>query len=84
MSSPSIYLNTPEECAGGTSFYTKLNDNPPTEYVTDSTDSWELLGIAPMVYNRMVLYIQSVPHTAYVKPGMFTGDLYRLNQQFFI
>ncbi len=79
-----IYLNTPEECAGGTSFYTKLNDDPPTEYVTDSTDSWELLGIAPMVYNRMVLYIQSVPHTAYVKPGMFTGDLYRLNQQFFI
>jgi len=32
----------------------------------------------------MVLYNQAVLHTAYVKPGMFVDDNYRMNQQFFI
>lgn len=96
-----IYLNTDEECAGGTSFYkfggkpyyedtsvTHTLDvegkHPVNEYITDSIMDWELIGIAPMKFNRMVLYNQAVLHSAYVKPHMFTGDLYRLNQQFFI
>ena len=96
-----IYLNTANECDGGTSFYkfggkpyyedtsvTHTLDvegkHPVTEYVTDSIMDWKLIGIAPMKFNRMVLYNQAVLHSAYVKPHMFTGDLYRLNQQFFI
>lgn len=91
-----IYLNKDNECAGGTSFYTfngqdnissnSLNKHgkPLDRYITDSVGDWELVGIAPMKYNRMVLYNQSILHTAYVKPEMFTGDLYRINQQFFI
>lgn len=91
-----IYLNTPEECAGGTSFY-KFNgstsnrsghiDKEKTKiidhYLTDSVGDWEMIGIAEMVYNRMVLYNQNALHTAYIKPDMFV-DTYRINQQFFI
>jgi len=93
-----IYLNTDEESAGGTSFYTFAGSDsvspinfydenqtqPITEYITDSVGDWKLVGIAPMKYNRMVLYNQNVLHTAYVKPDMFTNNLYRINQQFFI
>ncbi len=96
-----IYLNTANECDGGTSFYefggkTYFEDpsvahtldvegkHPVTEYINDSIMDWKLIGIAPMKFNRMVLYNQAVLHSAYVKPYMFTGDTYRLNQQFFI
>jgi len=96
-----IYLNTANECDGGTSFYefggkTYYEDpsvahtldvegkHPVTEYINDSIMDWKLIGIAPMKFNRMVLYNQAVLHSAYVKPYMFTGDTYRLNQQFFI
>ena len=58
--------------------------HPVTEYINDSIMDWKLIGIAPMKFNRMVLYNQAVLHSAYVKPYMFTGDTYRLNQQFFI
>jgi len=37
-----------------------------------------------MKFNRFVLYEQNILHTAYVKPGMFEDDLYRLVQMFFI
>ena len=43
-----------------------------------------MTGMVPVKFNLMVLYLQNVWHTAYVKPGMFTDDVYRLNQQFFI
>lgn len=93
-----IYLNTDEECAGGTSFYTfgqkdnaqptnfyDVNQTQPIkEYITDSIGDWKMVGIAPMKYNRMVIYNQNVLHTAYVKPDMFIDDVYRINQQFFI
>lgn len=96
-----IYLNTPNECNGGTSFYKfggKTYYEDPSikhtldiagkmhvsEYITDSIVDWELLGIAHMKFNRMVLYNQAVLHTAYVKPHMFRDKLYRINQQFFI
>ena len=96
-----IYLNTADECQGGTSFYTyggkthyddqhqmqtldKAGKIPINQYITDSIGDFEMIGMAPMIFNRMVLYNQAVLHTAYVKPGMFVGDNYRLNQQFFI
>ena len=64
----SIYLNTDHECSGGTSFYE--ND--------------EFLGYVEMRYNRMILYLQNVQHTAYMEEGSFEGNKFRINQQFFI
>lgn len=57
---------------------------PVTKYINDSIYDWEMIGMVPMVFNRMILYNQAMLHTAYVKEGMFVGDNYRLNQQFFI
>lgn len=93
-----IYLNKDDEADGGTSFYTfggkdnaipvnfyDVNQTIPVDkYITDSVGDWELVGMSPMKYNRMVIYNQNILHTAYVKPDMFTNDLYRINQQFFI
>ncbi len=95
-----VYLNTPEECAGGTAFYT-FNGNlyadkitaktidkegkiPPDHFVVDDCGDWKKVGLAEMKYNRMVVYSQNIFHSAYIKPGMFTNGVYRLNQQFFI
>lgn len=87
-----IYLNTPEECNGGTSFYTfngsqegpGLNEGLQNMYVTDSIGPWEMIFLAEMKFNRFVLYEQNILHTAYVKPGMFENDVHRLVQMFFI
>jgi hypothetical protein len=87
-----IYLNTPDECHGGTSFYTfngsqagpLVTEGIQQEYVTDSVGPWEMLFLAEMKFNRMVLYEQNILHTAYVKPGMFEDKVYRLVQMFFI
>tara|TARA_B100000123_G_scaffold82881_1_gene59773 strand:- start:4172 stop:4879 length:708 start_codon:yes stop_codon:yes gene_type:complete len=57
---------------------------PVTKYISDTIHDWEMIGMVPMKFNRMVLYNQAVLHSAYVKEGMFEGDEYRLNQQFFI
>ena len=65
----SIYLNLPEECSGGTSFFD--NDG-------------NYLGYVEMKFNRMVLYIQNVQHTARMEFNSFVGGNYRINQQFFI
>jgi len=40
--------------------------------------------VAEMKYNRLVMYPGNVAHTAYMKPDMFTGDLYRLVQMMFV
>ena len=37
----------------------------------------------PMRFNRMVLYLQNVWHTAYVKPVCLPNDVYRLNPTVF-
>lgn len=84
-----IFLNTPEECKGGTAFY---NYHGPwdgdvkktKEYITDSNGLWELIHIAEMKYNRFILYQANVLHTAYIKKDMFNSGVYRLNQMFFI
>jgi hypothetical protein len=87
-----IFLNTPDECAGGTSFYTYKGKQegpnpksvPTTTYITDSDGDWELIYLAEMKFNRMVLYEQNILHTAYIKPDMFTNGTYRLLQMFLI
>ena len=87
-----IYLNKPKECQGGTGFYTYngMQVNPDQdgiwrkEHVTDSVGPWELIHLAEMKYNRMIMYPDQVLHSAYDKPGWFEGDNYRLVQVFFI
>tara|TARA_B100001079_G_scaffold118387_1_gene101832 strand:+ start:668 stop:1252 length:585 start_codon:yes stop_codon:yes gene_type:complete len=63
-----IYLNTDEECSGGTSFYNM---------------SGEFVGTVDMKFNRMILYEQCVPHKAFLEEGTFV-DNYRISQQLFI
>ncbi len=87
----SVYLNTPEECNGGTAFYTYKGSQfgpqpgtvPRTTFITDSQGDWEMIYLAEMKFNRMIMYQQNILHSAYIKPGWFK-DIYRLNQMFFI
>ena len=62
-----IYFN--KECTGGTAFFSKTTR--------------QMLGIVEMKYNRMLLYKQDSPHTAYIEDNTFI-DRYRISQQFFI
>jgi len=62
-----VYFN--KECEGGTAFFSKITR--------------QMLGIVEMKYNRMLLYKQNSPHTAYIEEETFV-DTYRINQQFFI
>lgn len=94
-----IFLNTDDECAGGTAFYSfadKIYSNKnyntidvqgtqkPNKYIIEDEGDWKKLYVAEMKYNRMIFYQQNIFHTAYLTDKMFLGDTYRLNQQFFI
>lgn len=94
-----IYLNTEEECAGGTAFYaldnkiiSEFNHNfldihgtiKPTKFVIEDEGDWKKIHLVEMKYNRMILYQQNIFHSAYIHDKMFTNNIYRLNQQFFI
>ena len=87
-----VYLNKPKECKGGTGFYTYKGQqvNPmqsgiwDEEYVDDSVGPWDLIHLAEMKYNRMIMYPDNILHGAYDKPGYFEDDTYRLVQTFFI
>ena len=87
-----IYLNKTKECKGGTGFYTYKGQqvNPmqsgiwDEEYVDDSVGPWDLIHLAEMKYNRMIMYPDNILHGAYDKPGYFEDDIYRLVQTFFI
>ncbi len=60
------------------------NQDEQDNYITDSQGPWELVHLAEMKYNRMIMYPDNILHTAYDKPGFFEGDTYRLAQVFFI
>ena len=87
-----VYLNKPKECKGGTGFYTYKGQqvNPiqsgvwREDFVDDSIGPWELIHLAEMKYNRMIMYPDNILHGAYDKPGYFEDDIYRLVQTFFI
>ena len=87
-----IYLNKGDECKGGTGFYTYKGHqvNPKQDglwdkdYVCDSIGPWELMHLAEMKFNRMIMYPATVLHAPYDKPGFFEGDTYRLTQVFFL
>jgi hypothetical protein len=92
-----IFLNTDDECQGGTAFYTYNNEMTgmaqymdaaktryPDHFIVDDVGGWKMIELIPMKFNRMILYPQCIYHNAYIKPEMFVGDVYRLNQVFFI
>lgn len=94
-----VFLNTEDECAGGTAFYSfadkiysDKNYNTvdiqgttlPNKFIIEDEGDWKKLYVAEMRYNRMVFYQQNIFHNAYIDETMFLGDTYRLNQQFFI
>lgn len=92
-----VYLNTPEECSGGTAFYkfkgskyVDLDNIDPDlmvydKYLLESDgENWEKLYLAEMKYNRAILYRQNVLHTPYILPNTFTDEKPRLIQMFFI
>ena len=87
-----VYLNKPKECKGGTGFYTYKGQqvNPlqsgvwREDFVDDSIGPWDLIHLAEMKYNRMIMYPDNILHGAYDKPGYFEDDIYRLGQTFFV
>jgi hypothetical protein len=81
-----IGLIADQHCQGGTAFYTpKLDTTPPNEYVTDTTQGWQLDHIAQLAWNRLVIYPTNYWHTPYIKPTWYTSpDNLRVTQQFFI
>jgi hypothetical protein len=91
-----IYLNTDDECSGGTSFYT-FKGNKTVDlsnldielkeyqhYVQESDEHWTKQYLAEMKFNRLVIYKQNVLHTPYILPNTFTDESPRLIQMFFI
>jgi hypothetical protein len=92
-----IYLNTPEECSGGTAFYKYKGEKTidlsdldvalkDYDYYVQESDGehWEKIHLAEMKYNRMVIYKQNILHTPYILPNTFTDEKPRLMQMFFI
>lgn len=92
-----VYLNTPEECSGGTAFYkfkgskhVDLSNLDPDlmvydQYLLESDGkNWEKLYNVEMKFNRLILYRQNILHTPYITPNTFTDETPRLNQMFFM
>tara|TARA_E500000331_G_scaffold215513_1_gene206647 strand:+ start:2229 stop:2903 length:675 start_codon:yes stop_codon:yes gene_type:complete len=89
-----IYLNKPEECAGGTNVYTYqdeisipkipfvLNPDSITQFIENNPE-WKVAHTFEMVYNRMVLYQSDILHGPIYEQGMFT-DHNRMNQILFM
>ena len=93
-----IYFNDDEECIGGTSFYKHKSSNKEllddkkeykyllkgnvNEIVSDTDDTWELLYLVPMKFNRAIFYPSRIFHSAYIKDNYFT-DNYRITQTLF-
>ena len=65
-----IYLNLPDECAGGTAFYTSSVDG-------------QRMYETKMVPNTMILYQQRIPHSAEIKYEDYL-EKFRITQNFFI
>lgn len=78
-----VTLNTPEECQGGTAFYTYNGMQAPNE--TDYEGDWKLLEVIEMKWNRLIIYPNFILHTPYITDDMhFDGKpIYRLNQAIF-
>ena len=92
-----IYLNTPEECNGGTNLYSLHGfmtvDSPPRNtfgntyhMINDSIvngDRWKVEHELEMVYNRCIIFPSDVLHGQSIELGMFT-DYDRIVQVLFL
>ena len=75
-----VYLNTPEECDGGTDFYKFIEDHP---YDFGYNIKKDIKLTMEMKYNRMVLYEARHTHGAILNRSMFK-EYPRLAQVFFM
>ena len=75
-----VYLNTPEECDGGTDFYKFIEDHP---YDFGYNIKKDIKLTMEMKYNRMVLYEARHTHGATLNRSMFK-EYPRLAQVFFM
>jgi len=64
-----IYLNMPEECAGGTEFFNDSQTTIPALQIN-------------MTFNRLILYPMSLYHTGWLIEGSF-DDYFRITQNIF-
>jgi hypothetical protein len=90
-----IYLNTPEECAGGTRMFKYKGSQtlpvPEEEldydldhYIMDTEGDWECIYEIEMKWNRLVIYPAYIFHAPWIEPDMgFEGDRWRINQVIF-
>ena len=91
-----IMLNTPEECSGGTAFFTFRGDmsvdikkveadfSKYDYYVLEDDENFKKVYLAEMKFNRMVIYNQNILHQPYILPNTFSDENPRLMQMFFI
>ena len=89
-----VYLNTPEQCSGGTAFYRhvktgiyKIDSTSQFHSVYADMDSdWAMYDFIDMKYNRLVMYNGNLMHTAHIKNNAFgtTMEDCRLTQNIFL
>jgi hypothetical protein len=63
-----IYLNSLEDCSGGTAIFNKIKDDLAIEgvdYWGGNPDCWKQLGHIEMKPNRMIIFPAAVYHAAY-------------------
>ena len=54
------------------------------DIVRDSVGPWELVHLAEMKYNRLIVYPDNFLHGVYQHPGHFDQQVYRLAQSIFL
>tara|TARA_Y100000592_G_C5470449_1_gene319156 strand:- start:2093 stop:2755 length:663 start_codon:yes stop_codon:yes gene_type:complete len=89
-----IYLNTPEQCLGGTAFYRDVRTglhsvNSPAQFhkvYTGGQNTWQLHNYIPMKYNRLIMYDGNMMHTADIPADGFGEELEncRMTQNIFL
>ena len=79
-----VYLNKPEECKGGTGFYTYKGLQVEPDQSGIDKDGFELVHLAEMKYNRFIMYPSNILHMAVDEESWFEEDLHRLIQVFYL
>ena len=79
-----IYLNKGKECKGGTGFYTYKGIQADPNQSGIDYNSFELVHLAEMKYNRFIMYPCNILHKAIDQEGWFEDDLHRLTQVFYL
>lgn len=63
-----VYLNSEEECSGGTAFFDQVNRDAPFENGDDywpNENDWKMLDHIRMASNRMIIFPAEYYHAAY-------------------